>query len=242
MFGIGRLYVTRFDYPVIRVVPDGERILVLCPHPDDDVIGVGGTLRKHIERGVQVTILVLTDGGAGVPNQSRKEITKLRRQEQLNAASALGIERLHFWNIPDGALRASKSLASKLLFLLDKIQPDLVYLPSFLDTHPDHRAVTSLLALACKNSNIEFNCAAYELNVPILPNVVINISDQIEFKMQALAAHQSQLEQVNYEDLVLFFARWRAAALTKDATYAETFYIDSLKGYLDLWRRATEKF
>ena len=239
MYSRARLFATRFDYPVIQEIPTGERILVLCPHPDDDVIGVGGTLRKHIEAGVQVAILILTDGGAGVPDQSRRHVAKLRHQEQLEAAAILGVDQLLFWDYPDGAFKVEDTSASKLLDLLNDLKPDLVYLPSFLYTHPDHRAVTPLLAQTQEDGNFDFNCAAYELNVPILPNVVIDISEQIDIKIRALAAHQSQLEEVNYTDLVKSFTRWRAISLTKNATFVETFYIDNIQGYLDLWHQVT---
>ena len=241
LYSRARLFSSRFDHPIIQEIPIGKRILVLCPHPDDDVIGAGGALRKHIEAGSQVAVLVLTDGSAGDSSKSRQQIASIRRQEQLEAAAVLGIKQIHFWIIPDGALTAAEGSATNLRELITDLQPDLVYLPSFLDKHPDHRAVTPLLAKSLEKTNLDFTCVVYELNVPILPNVVVDISEQIEIKLKALAAHKSQLDQVNYAELVKSFARWRAVSLTNSAAYAESFFVENVHSYLNLWQRVIGK-
>jgi LmbE family N-acetylglucosaminyl deacetylase len=234
------LYTTRFAYPVLIHLPPGQQILTLSPHPDDDVISIGGTLLKHSQGGCRLTTLVLTDGAAGTPDQRRREVAQIRRREEEAAAGRLGIERVLFWDEPDGALAENKANAERLRGILREVQPDLVYLPSFLDYHPDHRVVTPLLARAVEGTDLSFACAIYETNSPIVPNVLVDISAQMETKLQAVAEHRSQLQLVDYVDLVRTLGRTRTGAFSRRVQYVEALFMESVHGYLTLWRQASQ--
>lgn len=233
----GRLAAARFAYPRLVTLPPGSRVLVLSPHPDDDAIGPGGTLRKQQEAGASVTTLVLTDGGAGAPGQARAAVVATRRREEQAAAAHLGLDRVIFWDEPDGALAPSAANADRLRGILREVRPDLVYLPSFLDAHPDHRAVTPLVARALHGMDGTFTCGIYEFATPIVPNVVVDVSLQIEAKLRAVREHRSQLAYLPYPELVEALARWRGGAFARFVTYAEALYVAPVAEYLALWRR-----
>ena len=233
------LYTARFSYPRLIELPAGRRILTLAPHPDDDVIGVGGTLVKHHQAGCLLTTLVLTDGGAGDPGRKRADLTQIRQSEQRAAATHVGIDPVIFWDEPDGGLAADEKNARRLRAVLDDVQPDLVYLPPFFDSHSDHRAVTTLLYRALEGTALSLDCGIYEAGTPIVPNVLVDISAQMETKLQALREHRSQLELVDYLDTVRAVGRWRTGAFSRTVQYAEAFYVDGVHNYLDLWRQAT---
>jgi LmbE family N-acetylglucosaminyl deacetylase len=232
-----RTAATRFDFPQLIERPPGSRILVLSPHPDDDVIGAGGTLLKHKKAGATITSLVLTDGGAGVPGQPRAEVAAMRRREEEAAARRVGIDRVIFWEEPDGGLRASDATADRLQAALEELWPDLVYLPSFTDANPDHHAVTPLLARALPAAGLTVACALYESWTPIEPNVIVDVSAEMEAKLRAVGEYRSQLARAAYDDLARARARWRSGALSRQIEYAEAFYVAPAAEYLALWRR-----
>jgi LmbE family N-acetylglucosaminyl deacetylase len=232
------LYSARFSYPRLIELPAGQRILTLSPHPDDDVIGVGGTLLKHHEAGCILTTVVLTDGGAGNPEWKRSDLVRTRRNEQRTAAALVGIDSVVFWDEPDGGLAADDQNATQLRAALQDVQPELVYLPPFFDSHPDHQVVTSLLHRALQGTGLSFDCAVYEAGTPLVPNVLVDISAQMEAKLRAVGEHRSQLEHVDYLDLVRALGRWRSGAFSRTAEYAEAFYLDNVYSYLALWQQA----
>lgn len=234
-----RLEAARFDYPPLLERPPGSRVLILAPHPDDDAIGAGGTLVKHGRAGACLTTAVLTDGSAGVPGRPRAEVAALRRGEQEAAARHLGVERLVFWDEPDGGLVPRESTAARLQALLREVEPDCIYLPCFLDAHPDHRAVTPLLARALGPRPRDLTCVAYESWTPLLPNALVDVTAQMEVKLRAIAEHRSQLARVAYDELVRGLNRWRSGAYSRTVAFAEAFFIDEVAAYLALWRRVT---
>lgn len=236
-----RLTHARFDYARWVDLPPGDRILTLSPHPDDDAFGVGGTLLKHHHAGCEMVSLVLTDGGADAAGHRRAQVVQVRQEEQRAAAAHLGIQQVLFWDVPDGGLTASQQNADRLRDLLAEMQPDLVYLPSFLDSHPDHRIATALLAQAIQNTNLSFYCGIYETTTPILPNTLVDISTEMETKLAALGEHQSQLASVDYIDLVSALNRWRSGTHGRTTQYAEAFYMDRVHAYLSLWQEATRR-
>lgn len=229
-----RLFSARFDYPQLEPLPAGRRILTLCPHPDDDAIALGGTLLKHHQSGCRLVTVVLTDGSQGIPGAPPEQAAQIRREEQHRAAAHLGVDELLFWNEPDGALTPTKALALKLRRLLEQEQPDLVYLPPFLDVHPDHRAVSALLSQAVQGQAFPFNIGFYESGTPVLANVLVEISDQLETKLLAIREHRSQIANVDYEATSQGLARFHGALWGPGEHYAEAFYIDDLPNFMEL--------
>ena len=83
-----------------------SRILVLSPHPDDESIGCGGTLRRHVLGRDQVKVVFLTSGERGGHGRPPEETRQVREAEARAAGRILGVRRLEFWQQPDGAVRA----------------------------------------------------------------------------------------------------------------------------------------
>jgi LmbE family N-acetylglucosaminyl deacetylase len=134
------------------------RVVVLAPHPDDEVLAVGGALKTLAASGAAVTIVAVTDGEASHPRSptvSREQMARRRDGERATALDRLGlgaveVVRLHF---PDGAVEAAGSLlAHRLRPLLDGAAMCLA--PWEHDGHPDHDAVGRAAVIACATGGV----------------------------------------------------------------------------------------
>jgi len=128
----------------------GARILVLAPHPDDEIIGCGGTLLRLARAGAKVTVLQATDGSASAaladaPPAIRRTI---RLDEASAVAKAAGFEPTLFWNEDNAAFRARDDLAARLRETLREMEPALIFTPFIADIHADHQTLNRILAAA----------------------------------------------------------------------------------------------
>jgi LmbE family N-acetylglucosaminyl deacetylase len=220
--------------------PHAETVLVLAPHMDDETIGCGGTLAKHVARGASVTVAFLTDGGAGgsaaAGDASGASLTGTRKTEAHAALSVLGVRHLEFLDAPDGRLQSSAPLAEKLRTILLGTDFDLVYLPFFLEEHPDHRAASQLLLDATRGTDLHPQCLGYEVWTALFPNCLVNIDETAELKREALSHYRSQLAEADYAHTQFGLNAYRSAAfLGGTCRYAEAFCSLSLEQYRQLY-------
>jgi len=224
--------------PAVVDKPEGSRVLVLSPHFDDDVFGCGGTLYKHVLAQDSVAVVYLTDGREGDPSVPDKRLVEETRKEEARRATAiLGIDRLIFLDQPDGRLRPTARLIDRLAEIVSSEQPDLIYLPSFLENHIDHFEVSRILLALAAKIRLECNVCAYEAWTPLLPNIVVDITDVIEKKKEAAQQYVSQLKQVDYLNAVVGLNRYRSVYVMRGRGYAEAFLFASFKRYVRLMKR-----
>jgi len=213
--------------------PEGQRVLVIAPHPDDEVIGCGGTVRLHRQLGHTVSILYLTDGERGIKNLNPIRTAELRREEAVRSASHLDVpeEHLYHLHLRDGDLINQSGTNYDFRDILQKADPDIIYLPSFIETHRDHYAANILL----KNNLIKSSTiCAYEVWTPLIPNRLVNISNVVEAKKNALMEHASQLKELDYLDAAMSLNRYRAAMYKKSSQFAEAFIYCTSVQYFEL--------
>jgi N-acetylglucosamine malate deacetylase 1 len=227
--------------------PGGGKILVLAPHMDDETLGCGGTIARHVMSGAQVTVIFLTDGrygggsyaGMTEPERNRKleRIIGVRKQEARCAGEILGVQSLMFLDAEDTRLNADRRVPKLLREILGREQPHCVYLPYFLDQHRDHRAANSVLLAAVAGTRLEFECRGYEVWTPLFPNCIVNIDVTIELKKRALACYRSQLADTDYMHAAIGLNAHRSLALGGRAgLFAEAFHALPLADYLRLYR------
>jgi len=228
--------------------PRSERVVVLAPHMDDEVLGCGGAIAIHKRAGSHVTVVFLTDGRqgssslAGLKGQALRDAEeKLVRERKIEAEAArasLGIDEIVFLDAPDGRLLEDRGAPAKLRAVLAAKRPEIVYLPSHLEQHPDHRAANDLLLEAVAGTGLEFFCHAYEVWTPHYPNCLVGIDDVIEAKMQALSHYRSQLAEADFERGILGLNAYRAMMRPRPGRkYAEAFLSLPLGAYSALYRR-----
>jgi len=213
----------------------GNRVLVLAPHPDDETIGCGGSLALHTEAGDPVKVIFLTNGAKGDTSgkKDRETYMELRQKEAREACASLGVTDLEFWSYEDRALAGSRGVLVRLLDLLRAFLPDLVYVSSPLEFHPDHRATSFLLCDAIRTCDTGFQVAFYEVGQPLAVNVLVDITRVMDLKKQALYVYKSQLEERDYADVIIGLNRFRSLTLPKGVSHAEGFSLwrtDVIKG------------
>jgi LmbE family N-acetylglucosaminyl deacetylase len=233
----------RFRQPEVIKKPEGNRVLLLAPHPDDEVIGAGGTLIKHRKAGDPVKVVFMTDGRRGkLRRQTIEEIVRIRREEAVRGCSVLGVEDLVFLNAPDGELDATAETVERLRAVLCEYRPDVLYLPHLRDMHRDHLFTNVVLAAAADSLADDAMVYAYEVWTPLLrPNCVVNITKEFGQKQEAMRCHQSQLELVDYQGRVEGLGRYRSGTIPLPGVmYAEAFYrqpaavyVQELRAYLN---------
>jgi N-acetylglucosamine malate deacetylase 1 len=104
-------------------------VLVFAPHPDDDLIGCGGSMIRHRQAGHPVTVAYMTSGDAGSLHYGKEELAGLREQEAREAAEIIGIRDLVFLRNADGYLTCDRDNLIRLTALVRERKPQVVYIP-----------------------------------------------------------------------------------------------------------------
>lgn len=124
-------------------LPGVDRIVLVAPHPDDEVLSSGLLLAMAAERRLDVRVVAVTGGEAAYPGQDPDELTQIRRGEQLAALAEVGIgtEQVTRCALPDGRVAEHLDrLTSVIARHLDESVATLLVAPSIHDWHPDHEA------------------------------------------------------------------------------------------------------
>lgn len=176
--------------------------LVVAPHPDDAELGMGGTIVRLIGQGWKLGILDLTSGEP-TPLGSLER----RAAETLAANSALGKPWRKNLGLPNRSLEPTLVNRRELAGVFRQVRPRLIFAPYWEDAHPDHTAATKLVEDArfwSKLSRSDIPGAPFHparilyyfsvhLRIVERPSLLIDISDQLEAKDQALRCYRSQL-------------------------------------------------
>lgn len=194
--------------PVESLLWPGGRLVVVAPHPDDEVLACGALLAMQVQRRGPVLVLAVTDGEASHGVQAEEGANRLgerRRLESLLGLQSLGVppEATRRLGLPDGQVTAYREVLSSML--KDLLHPlDLVVTTWRLDGHPDHEATGAAVADACAARAcrlIEAPVWMWHWSEPGDPRVpwqrlyALPVSAAAQqLKARALAAHASQLQ------------------------------------------------
>jgi LmbE family N-acetylglucosaminyl deacetylase len=200
-------------------------IVVIAPHPDDESIGCGGTLRLHAQRGDRVAVVYLTSGELGLKKLPRERAWDVREAEARKAATILGLAEPVFLRCPDWVLDEHlEAAASALVSSLKAERPEMVYLPHPLEWHPDHKAALPILWSAIDESGVSpATVRGYEIWTP-MPDFdhVESIDTVMPIKLRAIRAYRSQLEQLPYDRAIRGLNEYRGAIAGR-CRFAEVF-------------------
>ena len=219
--------------------PPGARVLVLAPHMDDEALGCGGSLHRHVLAGESVTVAYLTDGRKGDPTLNARDLppdererledhlVAVRTDEARRSAAILGVRDLRFLGNRDQELIVSPQTRRQVVALLRELCPDLVYLPFPTDLHPDHRT-TNRIFLSALNATHDLDppmCCGFEVWTPIEPNCLVDITSVIDIKRHALEQFASQMTSIDFGRCILGLHAYRSMIHLRGHGYAEAFVL-----------------
>jgi LmbE family N-acetylglucosaminyl deacetylase len=182
-----------------------DRVLVVAAHPDDELLGPGGTLARHVRDGDAVHAMVLSDGA--VSRYPGEMINVLAGSAQ-RAAKLLGLSSLTLRSLPDQRLDAAPIVEVTQLVedVIDQVRPTVVYTHFPGDVNVDHSVVSRATWIACRPYVAPFvrrfavfeTPSSTEWGWPIAgdtftPALFVDISDTLEDKVAAMACYESEL-------------------------------------------------
>ena len=210
-------------------------VLVVAAHPDDEVLGCGGTIARHVAQGDVVNVLIVAEGLTSRMG-SRDVISSLSdlqvlRQCSLNASKILGVSRVDFLELPDNRLDSLdrldliKHIETHIKFTI----PNTVYVHHSGDVNVDHRLLHEAVVTACRPTPhqavrqiLSFEVASSTewqppgSSIPFQPNWFVDISAQWTLKRKALDAYASEMRPWPHArsiQALYHLAHWRGAQI-----------------------------
>lgn len=178
------------------------RVLVIAPHNDDEILGVGGTMSKLAKEGHEVIVCEVTAGDLNDP------VVQLQKREAIESHDLLGVSKTVFMDLPVVGLKEMKTrkINSRFLSTISEIDPEIVFIPHKGDMHIDHRMVIEAAMVALRPVSAPHLKVLYayetlsetEWNLPTVDNAFIptaycDITGEIDAKLDAMKCHASQL-------------------------------------------------
>lgn len=222
-----------------------KTILVIAAHPDDEVLGCGATIAKHVQLGDKVHVVILAEGATSRDerrdrSQRSTELSQLAEAAH-RAKEILGVASLTLHDFPDNRMDSVDLLDIVKIVesSMEKVSPDIVYTHHAGDMNIDHRCTHEAVVTACRPhpqqsvSTLLFfevpSSTEWQLpgsGQPFIPNWFVDISDTLAKKLKALEAYESEMRPWPHSrsyKAVEALARWRGASVGVEA--AETFLV-----------------
>jgi LmbE family N-acetylglucosaminyl deacetylase len=212
-----------------------RRALVIAPHPDDEVLGCGGTMRRLVEAGAEVLVAIMTKADVAAFGPIAATVV---RSEALLAHEQLGISQTHFIDFPAAALDTvpHADVNAAMCELVQTIAPDTLFVPFLGDVHLDHQLTFLSAMVAARPRSIEGPLRVYSyetlsetnwyapgITPTFAPNVYFDISATLEAKISAFALYRSQVKEAPDErsvEIIRALARLRGATVHRFAAEA----------------------
>jgi len=186
-----------------------KNILVLAPHADDETLGCGGTIAKHVKSGDEVNVAILTNASVGAPELFGDNVINQVRDECSRACQVLGVNKVYFENLPAPQLDQypQYKIANCIRKIINDVSPSVLYIPHKGDLHMDHGAIYNAALVAARpfaNQPV-LTIYSYETlsetewghptpDMAFIPTVFNDISGEfLEKKLLALKCYVSQL-------------------------------------------------
>ena len=215
------------------------KMFVVAPHPDDEVLGVGGTIHRLCGEGHDVTVAIATKGWSPLFDESQ---VRQVRAEARAANDRLGTGQLRFLDLPVTRLHAlpEHELNGAFDALFSEEEPDWVFLPFPGDLHEDHRQIFDACQVAlrpspdrrpierivCYETVSETHWAAPGVDPTFSPQWFVDVSDHLDAKLDAMALYTSQVRpapDARSVEAVSSLAKWRGSVVGVAA--AEAFVV-----------------
>lgn len=186
-----------------------KSVLVVAAHADDEALGCGGTIARHVAEGDIVHGIFIADG-VGSRNDASYEALKMREAAAQKAHSLLGFSSVSYLGFPDNRLDGINLLdiVQSVERSLQTIMPDVVYTHHYGDLNIDHRVAHQAVMTACRPIPGSSVTEIYTFEImsstewsspglsPFLPTCYVNISEYLEIKLDALKAYELEMRDM----------------------------------------------
>lgn len=209
-----------------------KSILVFCAHPDDDIIGVGGTLAKYASEGYKITVVIFSYGELSHPWIKKTIAIKTRKKESRRAHKIIGCSEGIFLGLKEGRFKKEikeKNAEKILQRIIDKKNPSKIFVHSWDDPHTDHRAIYEIITKLLKGLKKSYSVYCFDIWNPInirkrhLPVLYVNISKTFEKKIKALKCFESQKKYI-FPLVIGSYIKAIKNGLESGSMFAEAFY------------------
>lgn len=187
-----------------------KNILVIAAHPDDEVLGMGGTIAKLVKDGNVVDVLIVTDGSSSQYRDSGHlaEIIEAKKKETRNCADVLGVRHIYYGDLPDMKLDCTPhiNINQAIEKVIDKVQPDTVFTHFWGDVNMDHQNVYKSTLVTVRPVLGQVVKELYCYRVPsstewtpnkadtmFMPNYFVDIEKYADQKYKAFACYATEL-------------------------------------------------
>lgn len=187
-----------------------KKVLVIAAHPDDEVMGLGGTIAKLSAQGVECHLLIVTDGSSSQYRDSDHlhEIIEAKKQETKECSGLLGFKSIHYGELPDMKLDKTPHIVINQVIekVIDELQPDTVFTHFWGDVNRDHQEVykSSLVAVRPVMGQVVKEVYCYKVpsstewtpnkaDTMFMPNYFVDIEKFAEQKYKAFACYSTEL-------------------------------------------------
>jgi len=210
--------------PLEMNYPQGKRITVIAPHPDDEMLGAGGTLIRARDAGASVRCIYLTSGRP--PAEVEAETVEVARH--------IGY-RTEFMRYGVDAIPITDESVTTFGTSLSAETTDCLFVPILMDDHDDHRRANQLLWHAWRRGFVpnDTEVWCYQVYSPIISNIVVDISDVADQKAAAVRMWKSQMKIRKFDHYILGFNAFNIRLLPK-ARYVEAFFVVPMREYAEL--------
>jgi len=182
-----------------------KKILIVAPHPDDEVFGCGGIIKKFSEEGSEINVLIVSRGSSKYYSEER--VINVRKEAK-EAHNILGVKETIFLDFPAPELDtiSISEIAREIAKVIYELKAEILFLPHRGDIHHDHTAVFnagivaarpvglySVKEIICYETLSETEWAPPFGDDAFIPNLFIDISEQIDTKLKAIKCFKSQV-------------------------------------------------
>jgi|TARA_B110000438_G_scaffold301023_1_gene354850 LmbE family N-acetylglucosaminyl deacetylase len=197
------------------------KVLIIAAHPDDEVLGMGGTITKYVKNGDSVKIIIMATGifsrrssnnmNASVYDVDDNILEKMSKQVQnlqknaIKASKIMGVKDIEFLDFPDNEMdkKSNLEITKKIESIISKFKPDIVFTHSQHDVNIDHRMIYNATITATRPFSkfkvkevISFEVpSSTEWYFPskFSPNMFIDINKELTTKVKALSAYKTEI-------------------------------------------------
>lgn len=213
------------------------KLLTIAAHPDDELLGCGGTINRYVKQGYKAYCLILAEGMTSRNSYDDDAVNLLHNDSKI-AADIIGYEEVIFADFPDNRLDSVDVLdvVKVIENTIELLQPEIVFTHHFGDLNIDHKVAFEATQVATRTLTSQcvkkvvmyetFSATEWNFTHAFKPNMFVDIGDGINIKKSAMAAYKSELRDYPHprslKALEIAAQRWGTVA---GMQYAEAFEI-----------------